>query len=107
MRFAIAFGCTVLAASLVACSSDDTSTSDAGVGAAGAAGSSAGGSGGEAGESTGAGGSASGAGGSASTDCNTGECLRAYQCVSECGGPVLSSGCCPCSPPLFDNIICQ
>jgi hypothetical protein len=31
------------------------------------------------------------------------ECLRAYQCVAVCGGPVIYTGCCACVAPLFDT----
>ncbi len=34
------------------------------------------------------------------------ECLRAINCVTVCGGPVLSSGCCACGAGTFDNITC-
>jgi hypothetical protein len=34
------------------------------------------------------------------------ECFRAYECVRECGGQVLSSSCCACEAPLFDRISC-
>lgn len=37
-------------------------------------------------------------------DC--GECFRAVNCVKECGGEVLQSGCCPCPPGTFDDISC-
>jgi hypothetical protein len=38
--------------------------------------------------------------------CEIIECFRAVLCVEKCGGPVLSSGCCPCPPPTFDSISC-
>ena len=38
--------------------------------------------------------------------CNIPECFRAVVCVAECGGPVLSSSCCPCPEGSFDNITC-
>ena len=52
--------------------------------------------------SGGAGGTASGgSGGTAS--CATAECIRPYECVRSCDGPIEHSGCCPCEAPLFDN----
>jgi hypothetical protein len=41
-----------------------------------------------------------------SPECGIPECFRAVQCVSECGGAVLSSGCCPCAEGTFDSISC-
>jgi hypothetical protein len=38
--------------------------------------------------------------------CEIAECFRAVTCVTSCGGPVVSSGCCPCDPPAFDSIQC-
>jgi hypothetical protein len=38
--------------------------------------------------------------------CDIPECFRAVVCVAECGGPVLSSSCCPCPEGSFDNITC-
>jgi hypothetical protein len=38
--------------------------------------------------------------------CGIPECLRAVECVTECGGPVVSSGCCPCAEGTFDSITC-
>jgi hypothetical protein len=50
-----------------------------------------------------------GAGGSAPTadaaPCPP-ECLRAVRCVTACGGPPVSLGCCPCAAPAFDDISC-
>ena len=34
------------------------------------------------------------------------ECLRAVRCVTACGGTPVSLGCCPCTPPAFDDISC-
>jgi hypothetical protein len=34
------------------------------------------------------------------------ECLRAVRCVTACGGTPVSVGCCPCTPPAFDDITC-
>jgi hypothetical protein len=48
---------------------------------------------------------ASSKGGNAPVECPP-ECLRPYNCVNECRGPVVSSGCCKCLPPAFDNITC-
>ena len=39
--------------------------------------------------------------------CEQMECFRANQCVSECGGAVVSSGCCACEAPLFDSLQCD
>jgi hypothetical protein len=33
-------------------------------------------------------------------------CFRAVRCVTTCGGPAVSHGCCPCVPPAFDDISC-
>jgi hypothetical protein len=38
--------------------------------------------------------------------CDIPECLRPYNCRLSCGGPVISSSCCPCAPPSFDDICC-
>lgn len=38
--------------------------------------------------------------------CDIPECFRAVQCVAECGGPVLSSSCCPCPEGTIDSIQC-
>jgi len=38
--------------------------------------------------------------------CAIPECFRAVQCVVECGGEVLQSGCCPCPAGTFDSIVC-
>ncbi|MFZ5894495.1 MAG: hypothetical protein ACOY0T_25760 [Myxococcota bacterium] len=45
-----------------------------------------------------------GAGGSGGRDCEAVQCLRAYECVAKCGGPVLSSGCCPCGGGTIDRV---
>jgi hypothetical protein len=55
-------------------------------------------------------GGGSGAGGSAGSNqsgCDFGECFRAYDCVRQCGGEVVHSGCCPCVAPLIDNLDCR
>jgi hypothetical protein len=44
--------------------------------------------------------------GDAGMACDIPECLRPYNCRLSCGGPVLSSSCCPCAPPSFDDICC-
>ena len=41
------------------------------------------------------------------SDCGISECLRNIECVAECGGPVLSSGCCACPEGSFDSILCS
>jgi len=51
---------------------------------------------------SGSGGNAGGAGGAGGA-CAVSQCLRAFECVRTCGGPVEYSGCCPCEPPLFDD----
>jgi hypothetical protein len=33
-------------------------------------------------------------------------CFRAVRCVTSCGGPPVSFGCCSCVPPAFDDISC-
>jgi hypothetical protein len=39
-------------------------------------------------------------------DCGVSECVRAVECVSACGGPVVQSGCCPCPTGTFDDLLC-
>jgi hypothetical protein len=39
--------------------------------------------------------------------CEVMECFRANECVSQCGGAVVSSGCCACEAPLFDKLQCD
>jgi hypothetical protein len=39
--------------------------------------------------------------------CDIPECLRPYNCRLTCGGPIVSSSCCPCVPPSFDDICCS
>jgi hypothetical protein len=61
------------------------------------------------GGSTGSGGTGAsgGRGGSAgASDCDLVECFRNVDCVAQCGGPVLKSGCCPCAAGTFDSIQC-
>jgi hypothetical protein len=41
------------------------------------------------------------------TDCRDIQCFRAINCVKECGGPVVQSGCCPCPAGTFDDISCR
>ena len=67
-----------------------------------------GGAGGKVSEGTGGAGTggqlgATGGAGGAGRACEASECLRAFQCVRACGGPVEYSGCCPCEAPLFDD----
>ncbi|MFO0755646.1 MAG: hypothetical protein U0359_04110 [Byssovorax sp.] len=45
--------------------------------------------------------------GSGGTGGDCGECFRAVNCVKECGGAVLQSGCCPCPQGTFDDIACS
>jgi hypothetical protein len=33
-------------------------------------------------------------------------CFRAVRCVTSCGGPTVTFGCCSCVPPAFDDISC-
>ena len=42
-----------------------------------------------------------------STGPECGECLRAITCVKSCGGPAVTSGCCPCPAGTFDDIQCR
>jgi hypothetical protein len=69
---------------------------------------------GSGGASKGSGGATGGAvssggkdGGGGAGDCTTIQCIRAIECVEECGGPVMSSGCCPCPGGTFDQIECM
>jgi len=39
--------------------------------------------------------------------CEIINCFRAIECVTACGGAVVQSGCCACTPPAFDNIVCR
>jgi len=34
------------------------------------------------------------------------DCLRAYECVEECGDEPFNNGCCPCPEGTFDSIVC-
>ncbi|HLK89139.1 MAG TPA: hypothetical protein VKZ18_04540 [Polyangia bacterium] len=75
-----------------------------GTGGAGAGGGTAGAGSGGTGAAGGQGGAGAGGAGTGGTGgCGVIECLRAYECVASCGGPVQSSGCCPCAAPLFDR----
>jgi hypothetical protein len=38
--------------------------------------------------------------------CGIPECFRSINCRSNCTGPVVVSGCCPCPSPYFDDICC-
>jgi hypothetical protein len=59
----------------------------------------------------GAGGGAGGAGGSASGGaggaraCAAWQCARPYECITTCGGPIISNNCCMCEAPAFDNFL--
>ncbi len=44
-------------------------------------------------------------GGGTPPDCETVACLRPYECVAECGGEIVSSGCCPCAEGLIDQFV--
>jgi len=44
------------------------------------------------------------AGGSTGKPCEAIQCFRAIECVEECWGPVISSGCCPCENGTFDRV---
>jgi hypothetical protein len=37
--------------------------------------------------------------------CGIVECIRAIECVQRCGGPILTSGCCPCPSGSADRAI--
>lgn len=39
--------------------------------------------------------------------CDIPECFRPINCVTECGGPILSSSCCACPKGTFDDIVCR
>jgi hypothetical protein len=39
--------------------------------------------------------------------CNVPECFRPINCRLTCSGPILSSSCCPCAPPTFDDTCCS
>jgi hypothetical protein len=41
--------------------------------------------------------SSDGGGGTSGTGCQVVECLRPYECVRMCGGPIVRSSCCPCA----------
>ncbi len=45
--------------------------------------------------------------GGGDVSCEEIACLRAVECVSECGGKVVQSGCCPCPEGTFDSIECN
>lgn len=57
----------------------------------------------------GAGGGVAGAGGTASGGvggaraCEAWQCARPYECITACGGPIISNNCCMCEAPAFDN----
>lgn len=121
--FSLVAGCAGLCAIIAACGKDDSlgndgesplnEKGDAGAAASQGGDTGTGGraipSGGRASGGTSAGGTSTGgvtgsAGGGA--DCNQVQCLRAIECVEECGGPVVSSGCCPCDGTSFDQLEC-
>jgi hypothetical protein len=87
-------------------SGSSTGSGSAGTGSSDPSGSSGTGSGGD---TSGAGtGSSDPSGGTGSgSDCTQVQCLRAYECVESCDGPVLSASCCPCTAPTFDRITCD
>jgi len=37
--------------------------------------------------------------------CDVIECFRPVECVETCGGPIVSSSCCPCAPGLLDELV--
>ena len=48
-----------------------------------------------------------GDGGSSGSGMDRGECFRPYECVKQCGGMVVTSGCCPCPAGTFDDLDCK
>ena len=50
-------------------------------------------------------GGATAGGGGGIPECEQVACLRPYECVLECGGEVLYTGCCPCEAPTFDSFV--
>jgi hypothetical protein len=76
----------IAALSIAACSSKDPLLNGHGGGGAG-----------------GGAGTTGGAGTGGDRACVNVQCLRPYECIRTCGGPIVSSGCCPCEAPLFDN----
>jgi hypothetical protein len=77
------------------------------VGACGCTGTSTGGSGGDASGIEDSGPGRDGPKPDTAGTCNVPECLRPYNCRLTCSGPILSSSCCPCVPPSFDDICCS
>jgi hypothetical protein len=58
--------------------------------------------------SAGCGSSATGSGGgNGCVDKPGDECLVGYICVAKCGGPVIHSGCCPCTDGTVDSSTCS
>ena len=56
----------------------------------------------------GGGGPTSDAAGDAVRACEAVQCLRAFEGVTTCDGPVVYSGCCACEAPAFDRVLhCQ
>jgi len=41
----------------------------------------------------------------AAPTCDIPECFRPVECVAECGGPILSSSCCPCPEGQLDRLV--
>ena len=80
-------------------------SSNAGAAHAGAAPNGGAGSGGRSGNG-GRGGSGGNSGGAASR-CEIIECFRANVCLDNCGGKVVSSGCCPCSEGTVEELSCE
>jgi hypothetical protein len=55
------------------------------------------------GSQSGAGGASGGSFGAGGNACALMECFRAVECVQDCGGPVLTSGCCACENGTIDR----
>ena len=45
--------------------------------------------------------------GGAGLDCEIVTCFRAVVCLDQCGGKVVSSGCCPCGEGTVDELTCR
>ena len=56
--------------------------------------------------STDCGDSTSSGGGGAGGGCDIPECFAPVECVEQCGGPIVQSGCCPCDSGLTDVLDC-
>ena len=59
--------------------------------------------GGTAGAASAGRGGGSGAGGAPA--CEMLQCVRPYECITACGGPIISNNCCQCQAPAFDNFM--